>query len=72
MGGRADEAHALRVQVEGALEGLRGVTTHPGGGDPLDLRLRRSVLAGQALRVTASAETKRLTRVSLRISADED
>ena len=40
--------------------------------DSLDLRLRRTVPAGQALRVTASAETKRSTRLRLTITADEE
>jgi hypothetical protein len=71
-GGHADATHGLRVLVNGALEWSRNVPTQPGGSDSLDLRLRRMVPAGQALRVTASAETKRSTRVSLRISAEED
>ena len=64
--------HGLRVLVNGALEWSRSVPTQAGGDDSLDLRLRRTVPAGQALRVTASAETKRSTRLSLRISGPQD
>ncbi len=70
--GHADATHGLRVLVNGALEWSRSVPTHAGGADSLDYRLRRTVPVGQALRVTASAETKHSSRVSLRISAAED
>jgi hypothetical protein len=70
--GHVDATHALRVHVDGALEWSRSVPTHPGGSDSLDLHLRRTVPAGQALRVTASAETCRSTRLRLTIAAEED
>ena len=70
--GHADATHSLRVLVNGVLEWSRSVPTHLDGGDSLDLRLRRTVPAGQALRVTANASTKRSTRLGLRISAEED
>jgi len=71
-GSHADATHSLRVLVNGALEWSRSVPTLAGGNDSLDLRLRRTVPAGQALRVTASAETKRSTRLLLTITAEED
>jgi len=70
--GRADAAHGMRVLVNGALEWARSVPTPADGTDSLDLRLRRTVPVGQALRVTASAELRGSRRVSLTISADED
>lgn len=70
--GHADATHGLRVLVDGALEWSRNVPTHAGGSDSLDLRLRRTVPAGQTLRVTARAETKRSARLSLRINAEEE
>jgi hypothetical protein len=71
-GGHADATHALRVHVDGALEWSRTVTTQPDGDDSLDLRLRRTVAAGQALRITARAETRRAMRQRLTIAAEED
>ena len=70
--GHPDATHGLRVHVDGALEWSRSVPTHPDGTDSLDLRLRRSVPAGQGLRITASAETRRSTRLRLSITADEE
>ena len=70
--GHVDATHGLRVLVDGVLAWSHSVSTHTGGTDSLDLRLRRTVPVGQPLRVTASAETKRSSRVSLRISAEED
>lgn len=70
--GHADATHGLRVLVDGALEWSRNVATQADGTDSLDLRLRRTVPAGQALRVTAKAETQRSTRLRLTITADED
>ena len=70
--GHADATHGLRVLVDGALEWSRSVPTHADGNDSLDLRLRRTVPAGQALRMTASAETQRAARVGLTISAEEE
>ena len=70
--GHTDATHRLRVLVNGALEWSRTVATHADGNDSLDLRLRRTVPVGLALRVTASAETKRSTRLLLTITADEE
>jgi hypothetical protein len=70
--GRADAAHGLRVLVNGALEWARSVPTQIEGNDSLDLRLRRTVPVGRALRVTATCELRHAQRVSLTISADED
>ena len=71
-GGHSDATHGLRVLVDGALEWSRSVPTHTGGTDSLDFRLRRTVPAGQALRVTASSDTQRSTRLQLNITAEED
>ena len=70
--GRNDATHAMRVLVNGALEWARSVPTQSEGQDSLDLRLRRTVPAGQPLRVTATCELRGAQRVSLTISADED
>jgi hypothetical protein len=69
---RADATHGMRVLVDGALEWSRSVPTHADGNDSLDLRLRRVVPAGRPLRLTATAELRGSTRVSLSITADED
>jgi hypothetical protein len=68
---RPGATHALRVLVNGALEWQRTVPTHPGPGDTLDLRLKRVVPLGQALRLTATSEVAGAVRISLKISADE-
>lgn len=70
--GRTDATHGMRVLVNGALEWQRSVPTQTEGQDSLDLRLRRSVPAGQPLRVTATCELRYAQRVHLTISADED
>ena len=63
--------HGLRVLVNGALEWSRCVPTHPGAGDTLDLRLQRTVPAGQPLRLTATSEVHAAVRMRLTITADE-
>ena len=70
--GRSDATHAMRVQVNGALEWTRSVPTLADGTDGLDLRLRRSVPVGRPLRVTATCELRGAQRVSLAITAEED
>lgn len=70
--GHADATHGLRVLVDGALAWSREVPTDAGGADSLDFRLRRSVPAGQPLRVTASATTRRAQQTRLTITADEE
>ena len=70
---RADATHALRVLVDGAFEWSRKESTHVDGNDSLDLRLRRTVIAGRPLRLVASCELRGgSTRSSLTIVADEE
>lgn len=64
--------HALRVLVDGAQEWSRRVATDAGGRDTLDLRFRREVPIGRALRLTAIAEVDRAVPLLLSISAEED
>jgi len=70
--GGGSASHALRVLVDGAHEWSRRVETDPGGRDTLDVRIRRVVPAGRALRLTAIAETDRAITLGLSITADED
>jgi hypothetical protein len=71
-GGSDDARHGLRVLVDGAHEWSREVPTHPGPHDSLDLRFRRSVAVGRALRVTAVGEVHGAVPLRLSISAEED
>jgi hypothetical protein len=64
--------HSLRVMVDGVLEWERRVPTHTGGRDSLDVRFRKTVAVGRALRVTAHTEVHLAARVSLTISAEEE
>lgn len=64
--------HALRVLVDGAHEWSRRVPTDSGARDTLDLRFRRTVPVGRALRVTAIGEAEGATPLGLTISAEED
>jgi hypothetical protein len=64
--------HAMRVEVDGALEWTRRLPTgNPGHTDSLDYRFRRSVPAGQALRIVVKTEVQGARRVGLSIEADE-
>ena len=69
---RKDATHAMRVLVDGALEWSRKAPTHAEGSDSLDLRLRRVVPVGRALRLSATCELQGSQRVGLTISAEED
>ena len=69
---RTDATHAMRVLVNGALEWTRSMPTHAGSEDSLDLRLRRTVPVGHALRLSAACELRGTQRVSVSISADEE
>jgi hypothetical protein len=69
---RRDATHSLRLRVDGALEWARTVPVQADGADSLDLRLRRTVPAGRALRLVAHGEWRGASRVSLSISADEE
>lgn len=64
--------HALRVQVDGALEWSRSTATDIGTSDSLDWRQRRTVPAGRPLRLSAVCALQGARRVSLQISAEED
>lgn len=69
---RADATHALRVQIDGALEWSRSATTDAGPSDSLDWRQRRIVPAGRPLRLGAVCALLGAQRVNLQISAEED
>jgi hypothetical protein len=64
--------HALRVLVDGAHEWSRRVPTHNGARDSLDVRFRRTVPAGRALRISAIGSAEGATPLGLTISAEED
>ncbi len=64
--------HALRVLVDGAHEWARRVPTDNGARDSLDLRFRRTVPPGRALRVSAIGEAEGAAPLGLSISAEED
>ena len=67
-----DAWHALRVLVDGAHEWARRVPTDNGARDTLDLRFRRTVPPGRALRVSAIGEAEGAAPLGLSISAEED
>ena len=67
-----DAWHGLRVLVDGAHEWARRVPTDTGARDTLDLRFRRAVPPGRALRVSAIGEVEGAAPLSLSISAEED
>lgn len=64
--------HGLTVTVDGAREWSREIDTHDGPTDTLDVRFRRTVPAGRALRVVAAGSVRRARRVSLTVSAEEE
>jgi hypothetical protein len=70
--GAGEAWHALRVLVDGAQEWSRRIATDPGGRDTLDLRFRREVPVGRALRLTAIAEVGRAVPLALSVSAEEE
>ncbi|MEO7337670.1 MAG: hypothetical protein ABIV63_13915 [Caldimonas sp.] len=70
--GSGEAHHALRVLVDGAQEWSRRVATDAGGRDTLDVRFRRSVPEGRALRLTAIASLERAIPLALSISAEEE
>jgi hypothetical protein len=70
--GRADATHGMRLLVNGALEWSRTAATPEHGADSLELRLRRTVPVGQALRLVATCELRGASRLSLSITADEE
>lgn len=64
--------HELSVRVNGALEWTRRSDVAAGAEDSLELRLRRSVPAGRALKLVAHSKVHGVQRRALRIDADED
>ena len=69
--GRSDAQHGVRLLINGALEWTRTVPTAHGGPDGLDVRVRRHLPVGQALRIVASSELRNANRLSLSITAEE-
>lgn len=69
---RSDATHALRVQIDGALEWSRSALTDLGPTDSLDWRQRRVVPAGRPLQLGAVCALRGSQRVSLQISAEEE
>jgi hypothetical protein len=64
-------AHAMRVEVDGALEWTRREPTHAGASDSLEYRFGREVPAGQPLRVRVKTQAERAARLKLTIEAEE-
>lgn len=71
-GGRDGAWHAMRLQVNGSQEWQRREATQAAGRDSLDYRFRRTVPAGQPLRVVVATDVQGARRIRLRITADED
>ena len=69
--GTGESTHGLRLLVNGAQEWSRDVRTHAGERDSLDYRFKRTLPAGQPLRVNATTSVKGCKRVRLLISAEE-
>ncbi len=65
-------SHGLRVLVDGAHEWARRVPTHNGDRDLLDVRFRRTVPPGRALRISAIGEAEGAAPLGLSITAEED
>jgi len=70
--GAGTARHGLAVAVDGAREWSREIETHDGATDTLDVRFRRTVPAGRALRIVATGSVQRARRVRLTVSADEE
>ena len=70
--GAGTARHGLAVTVDGAREWSREIETHPGPTDTLDVRFHRTVPAGRALRIVATAEVQRARRLRLAIGAQEE
>jgi len=66
-----DAWHALTVEVNGAREWTRRISTHGGGSDSLDFHCRRELMPGQALRVRALTQVGSAQRLRLTIEAEE-
>ena len=70
--GSGEAWHALRVLVDGRQEWARRISTDAGARDTLELRLRRTVPAGRALRLAALGATERTRPIRLSIDAEEE
>jgi len=71
-GAGATPMHALKVLIDGAQQWSRQVTTVREGDDSLEWRQRRTVPAGQPLRIQAVTEVQHTLRRRLVISAHEE
>ena len=70
--GAETPAHELRVYADGELQWSRRIPTqHPAPFDGLEMRFRRRVAVGRALRLQAHADCTEGRRLSLLIEADE-
>jgi hypothetical protein len=68
----AGARHAMRVDVDGALEWTRRAPTeNPGQSDSMDYHFRRDLPAGRPLRITVKTEAKQARRIALSIEAEE-
>jgi hypothetical protein len=65
-------SHALRVLVDGQQEWARRIATDAGGRDTLDVRFRRSVPPGRALRLQALGSTEGARPLRLSIEVEEE
>ena len=64
--------HELRVYADGELQWSRRIPTqHPAPFDGLEMRFRRRVAVGRALRVQARADCAEGRRLSLLIEAEQ-
>jgi hypothetical protein len=69
--GAEDAWHAMTLRVDGVQAWSRRIATSPGG-DSLDYRFRRTVEAGERLRLVATTQVKHAQRRRLVISAEEE
>ena len=64
--------HAMRVEVDGALEWMREAPTeNPGETDSMDYHFRREVAVGRSLTVVVKTTVRQAQRVRLAIEAEE-
>ena len=68
----AGAQHAMRVDVDGALEWTRRAPTeNPGQTDSMDYHFRRELPAGRPLRIVVKTEAQQARRMRLTIEAEE-
>jgi hypothetical protein len=68
----ADARHAMRVEVDGALEWTRRAdTANPGHSDSMDYHFRRELPVGTPLRIVVKTEVRGAQRLGLSIEAEE-